>query len=231
MNHEETTTTLLPHPLTQENLHQLPDAALLSPKDIKHLSADERELMLQEYLRRVQNITGTARDAYQQQIDDLLSGEVRNALWEENRALITNAISSHLQLHGTVPGKTKLSLLTGLSRQTIHRHLKEYNTSPYMADEADKLKVISADLMFQLGRQAMGGCIKSAKLFFTLTGHIRNAGSYYSIFSQTTESFRPQTTLASTGPRIGSLPITQQDLNKLPPDEQLQIADLILKYK
>jgi hypothetical protein len=139
---------------------------------------------LHEYLRRLKDITGAARDTYQQQLNDLMGGETRSVLWEENRALITQAITSHLHLHGTVPGKTKLSLLTGLSRQTIHRHLKEYNTSPYMADELNKLKVISADLMFQLSKQALEGCIKSAKLFFMLTGHLRNAGSYYSIFSQ-----------------------------------------------
>lgn len=225
------TQNTLPTPLSAQNVHLAPEPAQLSPADISHLTADEHETLLQEYFRRLKDYTGAARDAYQQQINDLLGGETRSAIWEENRALITHAMMSHLQLQGTVPSKTKLSLLTGLSRQTIHRHLKEYNTSPYIADELNKLKVISADLMFQLSKQALGGCIKSAKLFFMLTGHLRSAGSHYSIFSQTTESYRPQTTSTSAAPHIGSVPITQQDINKLPPDEQLRIADLILKYK
>ena len=89
----------------------------------------------------------------------------REMQWEENHKDITNFITQHLAEFGAMPDKSLIAKATGLSRKTVHKHLRGY--AEMMVDENDMsgFEVMTELVSAQILKAALRGDLNAAKLF------------------------------------------------------------------
>ena len=138
--------------------------------EIKPAIKAEIEAMLTE---RLNSLKGKELDKFIEKIDSLIPQSGRNALWEKNHATITANIANGMQEAGRMPSMYELEKKTGLSRQTISKHLKEYATHPLFLEQAEQFKFMNEKVLANLFKYAINGNVKAARLFFEVTGGIR----------------------------------------------------------
>ncbi len=110
--------------------------------------------------------------------EDLATSEtdVNELKWEENNALIGNAIYKHLNQYGTMPSKALIAEATGLSRLTVHRHLETFTAHDIYKDERLSFGIMKHHVVSQVLRSAMRGDLKAAKLFLETSNQLEAAG-------------------------------------------------------
>ncbi len=67
--------------------------------------------------------------------------ETKNQIWERNHNQITWAISVLMQEYGRMPTTAEIVNKSELSRQTIHKHLKDYATDPKFLEITEQFKI------------------------------------------------------------------------------------------
>jgi hypothetical protein len=112
-----------------------------------------------------------------EQISEITPDTLKNQLWENNHYNITTAISKLIEEYGRMPTKNLLSTETGLSRQTIHKHLKEFESHPIYAEEIRKFKFMTHRVLSKVYKYAMNGDVRAAKLYFEVLGYFGNQSS------------------------------------------------------
>ena len=172
--------------------------------DIKPTIKAEIETMLTE---RINSLKGKELDKFIEKVDSLIPQSGRNALWEKNHNTITANISNGMQEYGRMPSMYELESKTGLSRQTISKHLKEYSTHPLFLEQAELFKFMHAKILANLFKYAVTGNVKAARLFYEVTGglddsrgkgtHIQNQNNYIQIngtvlSQETIKQLRPE---------------------------------------
>jgi DNA-directed RNA polymerase specialized sigma subunit len=68
----------------------------------------------------------------------------KNQIWENNHITITCAISSLIKEFGRMPTRTEISLKSELSRQTVHKHLKDYANNDLYLSQMDQFKTMAS---------------------------------------------------------------------------------------
>ncbi len=127
-----------------------------------------------------QDLKGTARDEHYKKFWELIPKDNRSSLWESNHVRIINSIHKDLIDHGSMPTVTRLQELTGISRKTIYKHLKEYKQSEFYQNIKDEFQMLHSQVLKVVYRMAMREDIRACKLFLEVTGDINksNIGTY-----------------------------------------------------
>lgn len=107
----------------------------------------------------------------------VLDCETRRQTYEYNHLRIKQEIHNGIINDKSVPAINEISARTHLSRKTIYKHLKSIDTSKYYLEERLKEKMISMSLKDKVLSMAMQGDIKAARLYFQLTGTIKQTGT------------------------------------------------------
>lgn len=201
-------------PLSQK-VEQLLALKQITPEHTAALSPDEYKEFGVEINRLFATLTGKQLDQLQHKIDPIIPSDSRSELWESNHRRITNAINAHLQRYGTMPGRTLLAEQTGLSRQTIHKHVKEYEQNAnYLAQQA-QLKFMSSHVLGTVLKKAMQGDTQAAKLYFSMVGS--QPAPAPATLVQTNNNYI----------QINNTVLSQQKLNQLTPAQLAAIEGII----
>jgi hypothetical protein len=88
--------------------------------------------------------------------------------WETNHLLITEAIAFCMRCDQRMPSKTEIAEKTGLSRVTVHEHLKEYALHPKLEEESEQFRIIAANVLAGVVKYAMNGDPRAARLYFEM---------------------------------------------------------------
>ena len=143
--------------------------------DLEPLLTIEEKYQFTVYLTKLLNEKkGEELDQYVEQISEIIPQSVKNQLWENNHYKITVAITKLMEDHGKMPTKNMIADETGLSRQTIHKHLKDYATHSLYAEEMRKFKFMSDRVLAKVYKYAMNGEVKAARLYFEVMGNLGN---------------------------------------------------------
>src|SRR5580698_137326 len=69
-------------------------------------------------------------------------------VWETNHQLITGAIAYCMRVNQRMPSKTEVAEKTGLSRVTVHQHLKKFMRHPQLQEEQkEQFSIIAANVL------------------------------------------------------------------------------------
>lgn len=98
----------------------------ITVNDLDNLDLGERQYLGAVCTQMLQNLKDTERDDFLNKIEPIMLDSNKQQVWEYNHQAITDAISKLTEEHGSMPTKNQLAEETGLSRQTISKHLKEY---------------------------------------------------------------------------------------------------------
>lgn len=144
----------------------------ITPADVGGLSEPEKKLLEHKLSEILQRSEDTERDRFLEKIEPIMQGDTKNDIWERNHMLISNAIANHLRLHAVMPTKNQIARETGISRQTVAGHIKDYKEHPEYVAEIEQFKFMSHKILGIVFKQASDGDIRAAKLYFEMVGSI-----------------------------------------------------------
>jgi len=164
------------------------------------------------------DISPAERDRLWGVLEPIVDEQTKNVVWENNHTSITARLSNYLNEYNVLPTKQKLSELTGLSRQTIHKHLKEYGKSPYFKYRQEALELLSENLIGRLYTFACAGNVQAAKLFLEITGAYKPASRAPEQPGSTTNYVQINNTI-----------FTQENLRQLAPEQLAEVEKVLHK--
>ena len=201
-------------------IQQLLQKEKITTADLDNVLTDtERDLWAKEMTEKLNNLKGVERDRFLEKIEGITTQGTKNQIWEVNHVTITRAISKHIQDYGMLPNKNQIAEATGLSRTTIHKHLKEYDTHPLYAEEMRKFRFMSDRVLAKMFRLAITdrGDVKAARLYFEVLGLLAN-GAHQKTTIKNQNNYT----------QINGTVITEQQIAELSSDKQKQLKEILL---
>jgi hypothetical protein len=186
--------------------------------DMDRLNSDERERLRVVLNDRFTNLKGISRDRFYKKIESIIPEEGKNNIWESNHIRITAAISNLMQEYGRMPSTSEISENTDLSRQTIHKHLKEYGVHPIFLNEIEKFQFMTSKVLAKVFKFAVNGDMRAAKLYFNVIGNLNQAQSSNNTLIQNQNNYI----------QINGIVLSQETIKHLKP-EQLKSIEMILR--
>lgn len=130
------------------------------------LTNQEKAELISIINERIKSSTGEKLDEVLYQVDEIVNDQFRNDRWEANHINILLAMSRLMYDHGRMPGKMEIAAETGLSRQTVHKHLKEYHNHPYFKEQQQQFRFLIDNLNIKMYQMALDGNVGAAKLIY-----------------------------------------------------------------
>ena len=140
-------------------------------EDYKDFSKEDIERFQEITTERFNALKGKELDNLVYQLEPITPTDMKNNLWEVNHSKITNSMSRLIDKSGRMPASSELAEDTGLSRQTIYNHLKEYSTHPLFLEQSEQFRYLTSKVLAMVYRLAINGDVKAAKLYFDAVGN------------------------------------------------------------
>lgn len=192
----------------------------ITPKDLEDLNFNRNDVaVFGAYIAKMLNeLEFKKRDDFFEKVEEVMPEDFKNQLWENNHFTITAAISKLITGNGgTMPTKNQIAVEAKLSRQTVHKHLKEYSKHPQYLELAEQFKFMTTKLLSKTFQRAMDGDVGAAKLYFNVMGCLNGqSGGNTSIQNQ------------NNFIQINGTVLSQEMIKRLSP-EQLNVIDSVLK--
>jgi len=144
----------------------------ISKKDLENLTRVETDYLYEQISQMYYSLEGEERDMFTRKIQPLLSGRSNKEAWEHNHSQVNSAIEKLVGETGAMPSHSALARETGLSRQTIIKHLKEYGSQPALQCEVEQLKNMAPTVLSKIYELARIGDRKAARLYFEIIGSL-----------------------------------------------------------
>lgn len=200
---------------TPEKVYKLLEKDKVLQEDVNRIREDQIELFQSLVNQKMNSLKEEERDEFLKKVYSIIDDDSKREMWENNQINITNAISKHIKDYGRVPSKTEIAKFTGISRQTVHKHLSEYNTSPLFASQLEEFRILGTKVLASIYEEALKGDIKAAKLFLQTTGWINGSGQKVSIGNQNNYI------------QVNGTIINEEALKQLPPDQLALLSNMI----
>ena len=142
--------------------------------------------------------------------------DLRNTTWQDNHDELTRVIGNLIGENRRMPTVNQMANETGLSRQTIHKHLKEFYRSANYQSQVNQFRMLSDRVLASLYTLAIGGDVRAAKVFLDAVGGLplqQDSPSENTNFIQVNNNIK----------------IDQVTFTTLPEAVQQQITQLILQ--
>jgi hypothetical protein len=112
--------------------------------------------------------------------------------------------------------KIDLAQRIGLSRQTLHKHFKEYKDKPLYKDHMEKFQFMTEKLIAKMFQFALRGDVKAGRLYFDMIGQM---GRESVIKNQTNYI------------QVNNLVISEEKLKALRPEQLAIIEDILTEVQ
>ena len=132
------------------------------------MALPEKRFFSQVCSDKLQQLKGEDRDRFLTKIEPVMPESMQTNLWELNHRMISTTISNHICESGNMPTISVLAQETGLSRQTISKHLKEYRRHPAFAEHMEQFTLITPKVLSKVARSAVNGDMRAARLYFEM---------------------------------------------------------------
>ncbi|MES2112170.1 MAG: hypothetical protein V4577_25660 [Bacteroidota bacterium] len=168
------TTGLSPNNLdAKKKIDELLMRSKITLDDVQCFSKTERDYFQKFAADMLDSLQGEARNRFFKKIEGIVDENARNEFWEQNHALITGAIAKLMDRNETMPTTSAVAKATGLSRQTVAKHLKEHRTHPQYAEEMIRFKAMSSTVLADVFLSAKNGDTRAARLYFEMIGDLQ----------------------------------------------------------
>jgi len=157
---------------TRQKVKRLLMLKKVTVQDMEDLDDMERDYLGETTTRQLEQLTGDARDSFIEKIEAVITATTKTEIWEHNQTLISNAISRFIANHGIMPAKSLIAQQTGLSRQTVAKHVKEYQTHPEHLAAVQQFKFMAPNVLASVYKFAVNGDTKAARLYLEMVGAI-----------------------------------------------------------
>ncbi|MEO3405566.1 hypothetical protein AAFN85_16770 [Mucilaginibacter sp. CAU 1740] len=183
--------------------------------DIEHLNLAERDYLGEISTEKLRHLKGEERDSFIEKITGIVDKNTNDQVWEHNHQVIGRAIAKLISQNGCMPPKFMIARETGLSRQTVARHIATYKSHPQYLAEVEQFKYMTPSVLASVCKQACSGDVKAARLYFEMVGAIEKQQAQTVINEQNNYI------------QINNTIISQQNLKKLNKEQLDQIERMI----
>jgi predicted transcriptional regulator len=187
-------------------------------KDIEGFNKLERDYLSETATQILQQLKGEERDNFISKIELIVPASTKSRIWEYNHHMVTSAISKLMREHGFMPPISVITEETGLSRQTVAKHLKEYKTHPEFMAEIEQFKFMAPRVLASVFKFAVNGDTKAARLYFEMVGAINKQ--------------QPNTVVNEQNNyiQINNTILSQENLKHLSAEQLNQIENIVTNY-
>lgn len=206
--------------LTQTKIDKVLSLAQITPKDLEQLSEAENSRLMEILTEKFSKLKGTERDEFYKKIEPITGDTTKNQLWESNHTQITWAISTLMKENGRMPSKTEIAIKTELSRQTVHKHLKEYTNHPQYLGQIEQFRFMTSKVLAMVFQFALNGDTAAAKLYFNVMGFVNNGQAPNNTLIQNQNNYI----------QINGTVLSQEAIEQLSP-EQINSIEKVLSCK
>ena len=203
---------------TEAKLNKILSLQQITQKDLEPLDEAECTRLTEILTEKFNEQKGSERDVFYKKVEPIISTTTKNQLWESNHNKITWAISVLIQEYGIMPTTTEIAAKTELSRQTVHKHLKEYMNHPQYLGLMEQFRFMTSKVLARVFQFAVNGDIGAAKLYFNVMGCMNKEQSSNSTMIQNQNNYI----------QINGTVLSQETVKQLNP-EQLNTIETILK--
>lgn len=198
------------------NINRVLALKQITHDDLKDFSQLEREQFNAILTEKINTLKGEDKEDLLFQIDGILNKGIKNQLWENNHASITSAIGSGMTEYGCMPSYNIIAEKTGLSRQTIHKHIKEYRNHPHYVTGVEQFQFMAAKVLAKVYKFAVNGDIRAAKLYFDMVGNIGGQSGSGTLIQQQNNFIQ-----------INGTVLSQESVKQLNPEQLAQIEGIL----
>lgn len=202
--------------IAESKINDLLELEQIAPKDIESLTEVEKSQFFVLITEKFKGLKGNERDEFLKKLELIISDTTKNQLWESNHVQITGAISNLMQEYGRMPSKTELATKTELSRQTIHKHLKEYRDHPIYLGQIEQFRFMASRVLAKVFAFAINGDIRAAKLYFEIIGNPGNSSSLNTVINTQNNYIQ-----------INQMKLSQETIKRLTSDQLCQIETIL----
>ena len=150
-------------PKTMQKYEALMQLEKITKPDLDILNPEEYATFY-KYLNELgRDKKGIDWDVFVEKIEAIVSADVNDDIRESNRLRISDAIATTLKQKGQMPGKAELARLTGLSRSTIQKHMKDFAAT----DDFKEYLYAKTNVMESVIKAAVNGDMRAAKLYMS----------------------------------------------------------------
>jgi len=201
---------------SEKKINALMELNKISFEDTSKLNNEERLLMMEICTEKINTLKGQDRDELLYKLEDVMPLTIKNQLWENNHIKISIALSKLMQDYGIMPTRNQLADETGLSRQTIFNHLKEYSSNPLYLKDVEQFKLLSNKVLAKVFKYAVNGDLKACRLYFDVVGGLNN--QFFSSVKDVQQNNYIQ---------INNTVLSQDELKQLNEDQLTQIETVL----
>ncbi len=202
---------------TEIKINKILSLEQINQSDLAGLNKSQNARLMAVLTEKFNAAKGTERDKFYNKIEPIIGAATKNQLWENNHNEITNAITSFIQDYGRMPSKNEIASNTNLSRQTIHKHFKEYLNHPLYVGQVEQFRFMTSKLLAKVFQFALKGDTAAAKLYLTAIGSINGQHANNTLIQNQNNYIQ-----------INGMVLSQETI-KLLTAEQLNIIESILK--
>jgi hypothetical protein len=182
--------------------------------DLNSLDNEARVVMQEVVNERLMALKGKELDGFIERIFDIISPESRNSMWDDNHRRIINEISKFIDNTGRMPTMFELMDRTGLSRQTLGKHIKEYRSHPQYIEHLEQFRFMGQKVLSKMFEMAMNGNVRAGRLYLEMVGGIGDGKG---------RGVRNQTNYI----QVNNLVISEERLRELSPDQLGRIETIL----
>lgn len=204
---------------TDAKIQKLFSLEKITPEDLKALNKVEHSKFLDLVTEKFNSYKGKDRDKLYDKVEAITTENTKNQLWEYNHNQITWAISTLIQDYGRMPSKTEIAVKTELSRQTVHKHLKEYKEHPLYLGQIEQFRFLTSKVLARVFSFAVNGNIGAAKLFFNIVGVANNSQTLNQTLIQNHNNYI----------QINGTVLSQEAIKHLNPEQLNSIEQILIK--
>lgn len=145
--------------------------------------------------------------------------ELRRTRWQVNKTRIENVIHNYILTKNRIPAHCEIEERTGLSRQTISKHIKEGVTSNLYQEELNSFRLMTMNLL---------GCLYKLGIE---RKDVRAIKVYLDYFKEPTAGVTPNIKQQNNYIQINNTLVDEITVNELPEVARLQIENIIKQYQ
>ena len=176
---------------SEHKIQEILNLKKITKADVDTLDKNELVRFKAILTEKLNTLKGEALDQLINQIEIITEDSVKNQLWERHHAQITWAISMLMQEYGRMPIISEIASRTEFSRETVIKHLKDYEKHMLFKEQLEQFKFMVPKVLASVFKFAVQGDTSAAKFFLqtvvetTLTTgkntHIENQNNYIQI--------------------------------------------------
>lgn len=157
---------------TESKIDELMKLEQITAEDLLKLNSEERDQFNTIITEKLNTLKNQERDLFLRKIEPITVQDTKNQLWDYNHNKIIQALNTFIKDYGRMPTNIEISTSTDLSRQTIHKHLKEFSKHPLYIEECEKFKIMASKVLARVFSYAVNGDIKAAKVYLQFIGYM-----------------------------------------------------------